>query len=288
MNYSDISNFVCQNPWFTIFSFIVTLLSLILTVVFYIKSKKIKLPLYRTRNINLVNDGINKIKLVDILHDGAKIDNLSVSRIVIWNAGKDAIRSDDIVDLDKLRIEIDEKYEILEYEILYQEKPANNFKLTPKDRSILEIDFNYFDHEEGVIVQICHTATTDDSLKVKGAFIGAKNIIKDDSGKKAFTKFSKILNFPLFDSFLDYILSKKISALFLFLAPILLAILMYTQYARGMIIGFTILIYAVIFISYWFAAYMVLKINNLPKCFKLFESEFFSSTDSNESCAYKN
>jgi len=283
INYSDFSNFVCQNPWLNIVSFALTLLSVILAIVFYIKGKKVRLPIYRTRNINLINDGINKIKLIDIFHNGDKIDNLSVSRIVIWNAGKETIRSSDITK-DKFRIEIDEKYEILEHEILYQEKSANDFKLVPNGSNILEIGFDYFDYEEGIIVQICHTATTDDSLKVRGAFKGVKNIIRDDSEKKAFTTFGKIFSFPLFDSFIDYILSKKISALFLFLAPILLVVLMYyTQYARGMIVGSAIFVCAFIFVSYWSAAYMVWKRNNLPKCFKLFESEFFTSTDSHTS-----
>lgn len=278
MIFSDILNFVNQNLG-TIASIFIPIL---VSIIIQIKNTKRKQPTYRTKNINLIKDSINKIEKVDILYNRKKINNLSVSKIVIWNSGKDTILRADVATTNKFRIEIDKDYKILEYELLYQEQSANNFKLERLDDNTLEIDFEFFEHKEGIIVQIYHTATTDDVLKVEGKFIDVKKIIKDDSGKKAFAIFSKIFNIPFLDPFFAYIFRKRISVLFLFLVPILLAYT-YTQNSSAMIIGFAICTYAFILVSYWFATYMIIKINNLPKCFKLFDGDFFSSTDSNAS-----
>jgi len=57
---------------------------------------------------------LSKINSINVLYHGSKIENLSISRIAIWNAGKKAINSTDIVKKDKFRIEIDKEFKILE------------------------------------------------------------------------------------------------------------------------------------------------------------------------------
>jgi hypothetical protein len=272
INYSDYLDYVSQNPWLNVVSTAFGLIGIILAIIFYIKSKKIRQPIYRTRSINLVKENTSKIKSVSILYNENRINNLSVAKIAIWNAGKETINSTDVAKKDKFRIEIDDGYEILDYELLYQKNPINDFKLTKISDKILEIDFDYFDKDEGIIIQIYHTATTEDSLNVKGTLKGGKNIIRNDSGKKAFTifdKIDKILDFLQ----LDYIL-KKIPAFFFFLIPILLIIhSIFTEETKNT--NTIVLIFAntIIFVLYWLLGYVIMK-NKMPKGFDLFENEF--------------
>ncbi|MDR0515955.1 MAG: hypothetical protein LBH25_02815 [Fibromonadaceae bacterium] len=174
-------NFVNQNPWLNIVFIALTLLGILLTL----KSKKSKKPIYRIKSINLVKDSIDKIKCVNISHNGEKINNLSVSKIAIWNAGEKAVRNKDVPEKGKFRIEIDDGYKILECELLHQINDANDFKLIKISDNIFHIDFDYFNHNEGIVVLVYHTAITEKSLNVKGSFIDAKNIIRDDSAKKS-------------------------------------------------------------------------------------------------------
>jgi len=270
INYDNFLNFVNQNPWLNIIFILLALLGIFLTI----KSKKSKKPIYRTRTINLIKENIGKMKSVDILYHGDKIENLSVSKIAIWNAGKETINDTDITK-NKFRIEIDEKYKILEYELIPQKNPANNFKLIKTSDNVLEINFDYFDYEEGIIVQIYHTATTGDSLSVKGSFRGRKNIVRIEPGKRAFVILNKVD--AISDSIIDYLLKRRILGLFLFFVPILIIIFMifasgtnnskniYTMFVTGIIGSVTVL--------YWFLAYIFIK-RKVPKGFDLFEGEF--------------
>jgi hypothetical protein len=271
-SYSNYLNFACQNPWLNVASIALGLIGIILAIVFYFKSKKSKKPIYRIRNINLMKGNISKIKSVDILYQGNKIDNLSISKIVIWNVGKETINSTDIAKKDKFRIEIDREFKILEYELIFQKKTANDFKITKINDNVLEIDFDYFDYEEGIIVEIYHTATIKEALYVKGSLKGAKKIIRNESGKEIFTLFKKASNIT--DSILDYMFKKRILGLFLFLVPILLimsTIFIFETNNKNAI--FIITTNGISVVLYWFLWYVTIR-TKLPKGFDLFESEF--------------
>jgi hypothetical protein len=270
INYSDYLNYVSQNPWLNIVSATFGLIGIILAIVIYIKSKKSKKPIYCIRNINLIKENIGKIKSVDILYYGGKIDNLSISKIVIWNAGKETINNTDIAKNDKFRIEIEKEFKILGSELIFQKNIANDFKLTKIDDNVLEIDFDYFDYEEGIIVEIYHTATTKNSLNVKGTFKGVKKIISNDSGKEFLALYGKVSN--IINSMVYYMLKKRIAGLFLFLIPILLIMhtifISETKNANTIVMMFMNII---ILVSYWSLGYIVMK-RRMPKGFDLFEN----------------
>jgi hypothetical protein len=216
-----------------------------------------------------VKDSIDKIKCVNILYKGDKINNLSVSKVAIWNAGKDAIRNTDIANKDKLRIEIDEEYKILECELLHQINKANDFKLKRISDNIFEIDFDYFNYNEGIIVLVYHTAIIENSLNIKGSFVDAEKIIKDDSAKKIAAKVNKSFDSPLIDN----ILKKKIAIPVLIFIPILSIV--YTIFTDITKIAITIvIIWNIIILGlYWLAAYFMMKIR-MPKGFDMFYEDF--------------
>jgi hypothetical protein len=148
-SYSDFLNLISQTPWLN-FSNILALLSIISTItvpiVTNIRSKKYKRPTYRTKTISLLKESFEKIKSADILYNGNKINNLSITKIAIWNDGKETINNTDVSETDKFRIEIDKEYKILDYEIVHQKNYANAFRLTKINDNELEINFHYFDY----------------------------------------------------------------------------------------------------------------------------------------------
>jgi len=278
INYSDYLDYVSQNPWLNVVSAAFGLIGIILAIVFYIKGKKSKKPIYRIKNVNLIKENISKMKSIDIQYHGNKIDNLSISKVVIWNAGEETINNTDLVDKDIFRIEIDQGFKILGYELIFQKNPANDFKLTQINDNVLKIDFNYFDYEEGIIVEIYHTAITKDFLNVKGSLKGAKKIMRNESGKEIFTLFGKIFNFinSISDFIIDYLFKKRIYGLFLSLLPILSIIyttLLLETMDMNTIKIFMITVNVILVVVCVFLFYVFTKIK-VPKDFDLFESEF--------------
>lgn len=75
---------------------------------------------------------------------------MTVTKVAFWNNGKETINDVDQAPTDKLRVLLDEKYEILESELIFETSHTNNIKLR-NDQNVINIDFDYFDYNQGFI-----------------------------------------------------------------------------------------------------------------------------------------
>jgi hypothetical protein len=77
-----------------------------LNIVFYLKARHIKQPIYAIRSAHLVRDVSDRVDLLEIKYAGQRIPNLTSSRIALWNQGKETIQGSDIAEADPLSIRI--------------------------------------------------------------------------------------------------------------------------------------------------------------------------------------
>jgi hypothetical protein len=166
-----------SNPLLNLISFLLAVLGLVFTIYFYFKSKKSKLPIYVVRTINLVKEKIQKIDSVQILYSGEKVSNLSISKIAFWNDGKETINSTDVAINNPIKIYITEGYEILDAEILFQKNNSNDFKIVVNENNkSISIAFDFFDFEEGIVLQVFHTGNSNEDISITGTVKSVKNI----------------------------------------------------------------------------------------------------------------
>lgn len=85
-----------------------------------ILKQKVKQPTYAVRTIRLIEPKIKNIGNINISYLENKIENLSVSKIALWNSGRDTIDYTDVAKNDNLKIIIDSQYRILDCSILFQ------------------------------------------------------------------------------------------------------------------------------------------------------------------------
>ena len=167
---------------FNAVTLIIAVAGLIFSYYFYQKSKKNKIPRFIVRTICLIKDNIQKIKSVHIQYADREVSNISISKLALWNEGKGTIDSSDVAKNNPLRIQIDEKYEILDCEIIYQKNSSNGFSIAlSEDRKSIAIDFDYFDYLEGIIVQIYHTGNSNSDLNILGQIKACKIINRQTS-----------------------------------------------------------------------------------------------------------
>lgn len=165
-------------------SLFLTIISIITAIFFYLKGKKSKIPTYILRTISLVQEKIQKIETVKILYSGNKVDNLSISKIAIWNAGKDTIDHKDIAQNNPIRLIIEENYLFLEANIIYQKNLSNNFNISLSDNNkYIDITFDYFDYEEGIVLQVFHTGNTSKNITLMGQVKSVKKINRKDNSR---------------------------------------------------------------------------------------------------------
>lgn len=147
-----------NNPLLNAFSLFLAILGIIFTTYFYFKSKKIRMPIYILRTVNLVRENVQKIDTVNILYAGNKVNNLSITKIAFWNDGKETINNSDVAQNNPIRLIIDKDCIFLDAEIIYQKNPSNDFNISiSNDNKYVDITFDYFDFEEGIVLQVFHT-----------------------------------------------------------------------------------------------------------------------------------
>ncbi|WP_299287349.1 hypothetical protein [uncultured Mucilaginibacter sp.] len=181
MNLKDLTTSIYDlfnnNPLLNLISLLLAILGIVFTIYFYFKSKKSRLPVYIIRTINLVKEKFQKIDTVQILYSGEKVNNLSISKIAFWNDGKETIDSSNVAINHPLKLNISEEFDILYAEILFQKNNSNDFKIDiSEDNKSISIIFDFFDYEDGIVLQLFHTGNSSDDLSISGTIKSVKNI----------------------------------------------------------------------------------------------------------------
>ena len=166
------------NPWLGITSLIIAVLGVALAIIFYIKGKKVKLPCYTFRSNNIVKDLFSRIGPLEMRYSGQQIENLTVTKIAFWNAGRDTINNQDVASADPLTVHVKEGYKILDTKILHEKNPTNQFSTTTsEDRSYFTLQFDYVDKGEGVVILFFHTGLSSEDIEIGGRIKGAGELI---------------------------------------------------------------------------------------------------------------
>lgn len=151
-------------------SHIFAIIGIILTVYFYLKSKKTKKPYYSSRSLRLIGKEVNSIDGLRVLYDDKQLSALTITKFAFWNAGRETISYSDVSEKDTLRIESKNGVEILSCDVLTQSKDAFAFNTQIQDegKTVL-LKFDYIDFRGGAILRIRHTGSSFKDLDLKGS-----------------------------------------------------------------------------------------------------------------------
>ena len=151
---------------------IVAIISLILAIYFGVSANKVKRFYYYTKTNKLVSFNSDKPSSLHLFYDDTEIQDVSVTRIAVWNSGNDVINAADIVESEPLSIKIiDDKSDdirILDSSIDYVSDGTNKFELSfsedyreeneDESRNYKDVvNFDYAGKRDGFILQIIHT-----------------------------------------------------------------------------------------------------------------------------------
>lgn len=166
-------NSLVANPWFGISGFIIGVLGVILTIVFYFKTRKVKIPCYAIRSLGVVEDITNKSQLLEMYYAKRKIERLTITRVAFWNAGNETIDKRDIAPADPIRMVLKPGYNILDVKLIYEKDKVNqfNFDLQSGNSDVI-LKFDYLDKHDGAIIQIIHTGEDSKDFEIYGTVKG--------------------------------------------------------------------------------------------------------------------
>ena len=171
---------------------IVSVLSLgvgILGILLFVKSRKVKAPVWYIETTNLIMQKTAQFKDLEFRFKGHPVDNLSVSKIFFWNMGRETIDRKDITEADPICI-IAPDFEILDSQLIATSNIANECSLLmrPKTGHKLEVSFEYLDRNQGAQFKIVHTGTSSNDIKLTGTIKGVSQIKQLESIGSRFTE----------------------------------------------------------------------------------------------------
>ena len=187
---------------------IIAVVSFIYAIVCQQKNKEKKELSYARNSNSLILKKKSQFEKLSVSYDGQLIEDLCVSKYVIWNSGNKTLNDSDIVTTKEITIKTINNNTILDSEVVSCSENTNNFVIEHVNNHAIKINFDYVDPKDGVVVQIIHTGTRED-IKILCKIKGGKDL-------KAFATTSS--------SSVKTGFSKKFSAAYLFVATTLLSV----------------------------------------------------------------
>lgn len=139
-------------------------------------------------SINLIRQNRTKFKKIKVMFDDKEVENISITNFTLWNSGKLEIRKDDLAKGKELKIVAQEGTSILDARILCFNEESNLFSISSISTNAVQIDFDYVNENEGVVIEIVHTGDSE-SLSVDCKLKGGKDVHKFSYSSSSSFKF---------------------------------------------------------------------------------------------------
>lgn len=212
-------NTLASNPWITLGGFIIGALGLVLAIVFYFKSKKDRIPCYVVSSNTLI-EGIDKaLDGLQLLYKGQPQSRISVTKIAIWNDGRETIDRNDFVLANPVRVLCPPVLDILDVRVSQVSSEANPVNignpLKLDEHISYSIDFEYLDYKDYFVIQLVHNGDVAQRFSVDGKIKGVAKMTRVSSGTIAEPHALKY--YPLLRLFPFMLLIEKLMANRLFM-----------------------------------------------------------------------
>lgn len=166
------------------------ILSIIISLLIYFKSRRFKALSYSIKSFEILNDDISSIPGFKAEYKDEAINNLTVSKLYIWNSGNDIIENSDFSEIDNLRLKLPNNTDILYSNLLAQSKNTNQCKCN-KSKNTLIINFDYFEKNQGAVFTLlyCLPKETEGKVKLEGTLKNGKISNKTDGSSNKYINF---------------------------------------------------------------------------------------------------
>ncbi|NTW88945.1 MAG: hypothetical protein HGB26_07465 [Desulfobulbaceae bacterium] len=157
--------------------FVLGLIGLISSYIFYKLSIRAKEPSWGVRSINLIRSRTARIENLEIKFLGHDIENLTVSRVLFWNEGAETIDTTDITMANPVKLVFGGNTKVLDARVYAVNNSANQFKARIDEQdNVVFLEFAYLDRKNGAVIQVIHTGTSSEDVQILGDIKGVKVI----------------------------------------------------------------------------------------------------------------
>jgi len=202
-------------------------LGVILSIIFYIRSRKEKKPFYDIYCNTVIDRTHSSVDGIEIFYNAEQVHELSEILIAFYNKGKEVIVDNDKTEKDKIRVELLNGTILCNPEVLYLSNKSTNLSLIKSEnKKVIFIDFDYLDSNDGIVFKFLVNSVNNNSIEFKGKIKGIPNLIDRRKKIEGLPITHSIINF-LFGKF-DFEPNLQIKIILFIIGTLLMPILFAT------------------------------------------------------------
>lgn len=183
--FNDDNQMLNTLDWAGLGGLIVGGVGILLSVIFYLKTRRVKRLAYMVKSFTLITQNVSSISGFEALYRAQPLVSLTASKIVLWNHGNEIINYTDLSSVDRLRVEVSLDQQMLDVRMAEQSDVTNLFKITDESHEsknpIKFIEFDYIAARQGCVISVLHTGSANESPRIIGTIKGAGHPIRVNS-----------------------------------------------------------------------------------------------------------
>jgi hypothetical protein len=167
----DVAGFVAAN-WV---GFAVGAAGIIASALFYVRGLRLKRPTWSVHTVDLVTKRTAELQGLTISFKGKPVSDLSVSRIMLFNDGKEPIFSRDIAAAAPLALEVPTDVQMLDATLVAVNNEVNRIGVHfdgPGNRALIE--FDRLARGNGAVFDVVHYGGQQPTALVSGVVMGTE------------------------------------------------------------------------------------------------------------------
>lgn len=171
----NFTHWLNERPWLNAVFLILAVASFVSAIAFYFKSRRERRPVFRLRSFPLIEGRVTQVPALRITFADRPIDDLVLTRVALWNRGSEPIEPANMAATEPFRLVINSPAILLGARIVHAANPANGFSVDSDfSANVVTIGFEYFQRDEGIVVEVYHTGASQTSVSLHGTVKGAR------------------------------------------------------------------------------------------------------------------
>lgn len=171
---------LAADPLVTLGGFVFGLLGVVLAIIFSLKSRKEKLPCYETKSDTLIEGLHQRLEGLQLQYKGTPQERVSVTKVAVWNAGRETIDQGDVVSTIPFGIMCPPDIELLDVQVVSVSDPATAVSVLPPEKCecgvLVPLKFDYLDHDDFAVIQIVHNGNSQQLFELRGKIKGVHKV----------------------------------------------------------------------------------------------------------------
>lgn len=151
---------------------------------------------WRKYSFLIARGGEHMIPKLEMAYGDTKIEDLTITKIALWNSGNRLLKMDDFVSDHNITVcSISNYTKLLDVSIIDKSQEKNKFRVITSGDNCAVLEFEYMSKKDAIVLQVLHTGSAND-IQLDYTIMGGKEpkrIIDGRTRKNNHTKIMKWL-----------------------------------------------------------------------------------------------